>query len=489
MLYNFNIFAWTTVTTIITVIYFLVIAIAVVAVIHDRRDPVKTLAWVLVITMIPVAGIVLYIAVGRNHRKEKLFNRKELYDLEHLDRICHEQLQELHDPAEIKNSVIEHNRDFVTLILNNNRSPLTVHNRVKIFNNGVDTFRELFGAIANAQSSIHLEYYIIEPDQIGHQLYELLARKAAEGVEVRVIYDDVGSWSMKYKLVKKLRHKGIDAKPFMPVVFPWLTSKVNYRNHRKVAVIDGRVAFTGGINIADRYVRGNRMGAWRDTHLRIEGESVAVLQALFVTDWYFVSGKESLTDSKYYPRSRIRTETPIQIASSGPDSDWASIMQSFFAAICKARKSIYVTTPYFLPNQAILTAMRVAALRGVDVKIILPHRSDSKLVYWASMSYVSDLLEAGVEVYLYDAGFNHSKVIIIDNEISSVGSANLDIRSFEDNFEVTALLYDVHIADELTRYFEEDLAASSRVTREQWDKRSNLHAAYESVARMFSPLL
>ena len=269
---------------------------------------------------------------------------------------------------------------------------------------------------------------------------------------------------MKRRHARRLRAMGIRVCCFMPVVFPWLTSKLNNRNHRKIVVVDGKIGFTGGINVADRYVHGTKFGPWRDTHLRIEGDAVNMLQAIFMTDWYFVSGKELLNDEKYFPKSRIRTRSPMQIASSGPDSDWASIMQAFFAAINKARKSIYISTPYFLPNQAILTALKVAALSGVDVRIILPFRSDSKIVYWASRSYIGEMLDAGIKVYFFCKGFNHSKILIIDDNFCSVGSANMDIRSFEDNFEVSAIMYDPKVAEELTGYFLGDIGNSVAVT-------------------------
>lgn len=469
--------------------YYLIILITVIVIVRDRRDPVKALSWILVVTLLPVAGLVFYVVFGRNYRKEKIFNRKELEDLKQISRLCSQQLRELVDPEIQHIEPIEANKDIITLLLNNSKSLLTVRNKVRILNNGKAKFYELFAAIEAATSSIHLEYYIFDNDRIGKQLIDLLARKAAEGVEVRLIYDDVGSWGIKRRHARHMRAQGIKVCSFMPVVFPWLTSKLNNRNHRKIAVIDGKIGFTGGINIAERYLKGTKFGPWRDTHLKIEGDAVNMLQAIFITDWYFVSGKELLADDKYFPRSRIRTRSPMQIAASGPDSDWASIMQAFFAAINKAEKSIYISTPYFLPNQAILTALKVAALSGIDVRIILPHRSDSKVVYWATRSYIGEMLDAGIKVYFFCKGFNHSKVMIIDDNFCSVGSANMDIRSFEDNFEVSAIMYDPKLAEELTGYFMQDIDNSAIVSPQAWHARSRLHAMYESVARLMSPLL
>ena len=331
--------------SVIMALYFVIIAAAVIVIVHDLRDPVKALSWILVITLLPVVGIVFYMVFGRNYRKEKIFNRKEIDDFEQIGRLCRVQLRELVDPDIQHIEPIEANKDIITLLLNNNRALLTVRNKVKILNDGKAKFEELFEAIEGAVSSVHLEYYIFENDETGRRLTDLLARKVKEGVEVRLIYDDVGSWNMKRRHARRLRAMGIRVCCFMPVVFPWLTSKLNNRNHRKIVVVDGKIGFTGGINVADRYVHGTKFGPWRDTHLRIEGDAVNMLQAIFMTDWYFVSGKELLNDEKYFPKSRIRTRSPMQIASSGPDSDWASIMQAFFAAINKARKSIYISTP------------------------------------------------------------------------------------------------------------------------------------------------
>lgn len=484
-----NIISVADIRSVALLLYFLIVFVAVVVILHDLRDPVKALSWILVITLVPVAGLIMYVVFGRDYRKEKIFNRKEIDDLKHMERLSGEQLRELVDPEIEHIEPIEANKDIITLLLNNSKALLTARNKVKILNDGKAKFDELFEAIRGATSSIHLEYYIFENDALGRELTALLEEKAREGVEVRLIYDDVGSWNMKRRHARRLRARGIKVGCFMPVSFPWLTGKLNNRNHRKIVVVDGKTAFTGGINVADRYVNGTKFGPWRDTHLRIEGDAVNMLQAIFVTDWYFVSGGELLSDEKYFPHNRIRSRSPLQIASSGPDSDWASIMQAFFAAINKASRSIYISTPYFLPNEAILTALKVAALSGVDVRIILPYRSDSKIVYWASRSYIGEMLEAGIKVYFFCKGFNHSKILIIDDNFCSVGSANMDIRSFEDNFEVSAIMYDPKIAAELTGYFMQDISNSVALTREAWENRSNLHAVYESLARLLSPLL
>ncbi len=483
-------FLLTDLKAILTLVYVLFVAFTIAVIIHDKRDPVKALAWITVIALLPVAGFILYIVFGRNHRKEKLFNRKELRDQEQLERMTEQQLGEINDNNVLQKRLIADNRDIITLLLNNSKSLLTVRNKVTLLYNGKETFSSIIEALKGAKSSIHLEYYIFANDKLGKLIAGILMQKAAAGVEVRFIYDDVGSWGLSPKFIRHMRKAGVETQCFMPVAFPWLTSKINYRNHRKIVVVDGSIAFTGGINIAERYMsRSKKLGIWRDTHLRVEGEAARMLQSVFLTDWYFVSGRQLDNAAKYFPRVRIKEECLMQIVTSGPDSDWASIMQAFFAAITRAQHHIYIASPYFLPNEAILTAIKVASLSGIDVRIMIPSRSDSRIVYWASRSYISELLDAKVKIYLYKKGFNHSKLIMIDGTFSSVGSANMDIRSFDDNFEVSAIMYDSTVTARLESDFIDDLNECELVTPETWEARPARHSIYESFSRLFSPLL
>ena len=483
-------FTLSDVKTLITIAYVVFIVLMLIFVVQEKRDPVKALSWIVVLALLPIVGFILYVVFGRNHRKEKIFNRKELRDLEQLDELSRQQLYQIGNPALLLKNEINDNRDIITLLLNNSKAPLTLHNRIQVLNNGEATFVEIKKALREARSSIHLEYYIIEDDPLGREIADILIAKANEGVEVRLIYDDVGSWGLSRHYIGRLRKAGIQVYPFMKVVFPWLTSKVNYRNHRKILVVDGAVAFTGGINIAQRYLTGTKkMGPWRDTHLKLEGDAADILQTIFMTDWFFVSKQRLEDHRKYLPRTRLREEHLVQIAASGPDSDWASIMQAFFSAITHAQHHIYISSPYFMPNEAILTAVKVAALSGIDVRVMIPSRSDSKIVYWASRSYIGELIDAQVKVYLYRKGFNHSKLIMIDSQFCSVGTANMDIRSFEDNFEVSAMIYDKGVTRELEQAFLEDLGRCRLVTREYWETRPMLHSIYEAISRLFSPLL
>lgn len=480
-------YLWSIIIYSLLVFYLLVVIATVFTVLHERRDPVRALSWIAVIVLLPFIGIGLFLFFGQDYRKQKIFNRKEIKDLKQFEHLSYKQLREIDS---FSNPEVASNREIITLLLNNNKSLLTTNNRLEVLNDGQQTFSSLIDALGRAESFIHLEYYIFENDVLGGEIVEILKEKARAGVEVRFIYDDVGSWNLKRRFIKSLREAGVQVHCFMPVVFPWFTSKINYRNHRKIVVIDGNVGFTGGLNIADRYLNGTKHGPWRDTHLKIEGTAVHMLQLTFLTDWYFATGIQLRDKEKYLAlRGGYVGDTAVQIATSGPDSDWATIMQAYFAAINKATDHIYISTPYFMPGESLLTALKVAALSGIDVRIMLPSRSDSKIVYWASRSYVAELLEARIKVYLYNEGFNHSKIMTIDNHFSSIGTANMDNRSFEDNFEVTAMIYDHRITNQLEQRFLQDLEGCTKLTKKRWATRSKTDLLKESVARLFSPLL
>lgn len=480
---------WGWVQTTIVVLYLLTVLATITTIIREKRDPVKSLAWIAVIALLPVLGMAVYVLFGRNWRKRKMFNRKGILDEEWIETVYEQQFSTLSDPALAATPEIENNRDTIRLMLGNSRALLALHNRVEVLQNGKATFSSLYEALKGAVHSIHLEYYIFENDRVGRQVESILARKARQGVEVRLIYDGVGTLWTEGSIFRRLRRAGVRVECFMPVAFPWLTSRVNYRNHRKIAVIDGRVAYTGGINIAERYLAGTKLGRWRDVHLRIEGEAVKMLQSVFITDWHFVRPEEHLDPANYLSEAAPGPLCPMQIAVSGPDSDWETIMQAFFSAITRARREILISTPYFTPGAAMLMALKVAALSGIDVRLVIPDRSDSHLAFWATRSYVEELLEAGIKVYMYQGGFNHSKLVIIDGDFCSVGSANMDTRSFEDNFELSALIYDRAIAAELKASYEADLRSSRQVTLAEWRSRSAWADARESLARLLSPLL
>lgn len=464
------------------------VAIAVIIVL-EKRSPFKTAAWILVLVLIPIFGLIFYLFFGQDYRKRKIFSRKGLYELGKLRVLISKQLRAINRRNFNLQQIPPDKENLISLLLKNSNALLTTGNRVEILNNGEETFREIFTSIQHARHHIHLEYYIIAGDTIGKRLKELLIGKSRQGVEVRVIVDDVGSWGLKKGFFRELTEAGIEIYPFMKVRFPRLTSKVNFRNHRKIAVIDGHTGFTGGLNFADRYLHGTpKTGPWRDIHLKIQGDAVACLQVVFAADWFFVS-KQNLTGTPYYTSFTDKPGIPLQIASSGPDSDWESIGQAFFAAISGAKKSVYITTPYLIPPQYIASALKTAALSGVDVRIIIPEKSDARISKWCSFSFVQELLEAGVRMYLYQKGFIHSKLLIVDSEVASVGTTNLDFRSIETNFEVNAFIYDKKFAKELEAVFRKDLADSHEIKRTEWKQRKWHKKLRESIAHIFSPML
>ena len=346
----------------------------------------------------------------------------------------------------------------------------------------------LMEEIARARHHIHIQYYILNDDQTGCRLRDALVAKAREGVRVRILYDDVGSRGAKNSFFKGMRDAGIEVYAFLHVKFPLFTSKVNYRNHRKIVVIDGRIGFIGGMNIADRYVRGTQWGTWRDTHFRIEGSGAAGLQASFLSDWSATT-KTHISGPDYYPPAGHFTDDILQIAPSGPFGKWRALLQADSYAIARARQRIWIQTPYYLPSDVLNTALHEAALAGIDVHLMLPARSDSKVVDLATHSYLDDMMKAGVKISFYTPGFLHSKLLIIDDMLSVIGSANMDFRSFEHNFEINAFVYDREFATRMAAIFEDDLTHCHTVTPGEWFTRPRTRRVAESLMRVFSPLL
>ena len=470
-------------------ILLLTIIFVVVVIVLENRDPIKTVSWLLVLFLLPVVGIILYLYVGRNFRKSKFFTLKGVADKISIEQLRQDQLVRLDKQIFIKDEKLTPKRNMMRLLLNNSKALITEKNQVRVLNNGRQTFGSMIYELENAKSHIHLEFYIIEDDIIGNRIKDILVKKAKAGVKVKVIYDDVGSWSLSRTYILELTNAGVEVHSFMPVRVYALANKVNYRLHRKIIVVDGRVGFVGGLNIADRYLRGlckNYM--WRDTHLRLEGESVHSLQTVFLTDWSFVSNRHTEEDG-FFPPVKVGEECLVQIVTSGPDSDWQSIMQAYFTAISTAKNYVYFSTPYFLPNESIMTALKAAALSGVDVRILLPEKNDSWIVGHSGRSYLREVLESGVKVYLFKKGFTHSKLMIVDDIISSVGTANLDIRSFDQDFEVNALIYDEAVTISLKKDYLEDVKLSQELDLASWMKRPRIHKWLESFARVFSPLL
>ncbi|HEX5024523.1 MAG TPA: cardiolipin synthase, partial [Agriterribacter sp.] len=385
-------------------------------------------------------------------------------------------------------------RELSNLLLKDSMSPLTAYNNVQLLINGENKFPQELQAIREAIHHIHVEYYIYEDDEIGNAMADALIQKAKEGIEVRFIYDDFGSRSIRKKLVRRLKAGGVKTFPFYEVIFIAFANRLNYRNHRKILVVDGKTAFVGGINVSDRYINNSKNEKklfWRDTHLRIDGPGVMYLQYLFLCDWNFCANDQLHPDSHFFPSSwsPVAGSKVVQIAASGPDSNSPTILFALLQAINLATEEILITTPYFIPGESLVDALVVAALGGVSVKLLVPGVSDSALVNAAAHSYYEDLLNAGVEIYLYGKGFVHAKTMVTDKKIAIVGTANMDYRSFDLNFEVNAVVYDRELSAELSQVFYDDIRESRKIDAQEWKNRSEYKQFLEKAARLVSPLL
>ena len=470
-----------------SIIYFTIILlniVSIIIIISENRNPVKSIAWISVLTLLPIVGFLFYIFFGREQRSQRMISRKSKRKLERL----------VNDSISISkedvNSFDESIRHLLFLGNKLTRALVTLNNKIEVFTCGKDKYYNLLNDIKNAKSFIHIQYYIIENDNLGNELKRLLIEKASQGIEVRVLYDDVGCWSWSEKnFFNEMVDAGIEVKPFFKVTFPQLANKLNYRNHRKVVVIDGYMGYVGGMNVADRYVTGNKLGMWRDTHIKIVGEAVRELQSIFLVDWNFTT-KELLSEANYFPKKIYdKGGSTVQLLTSGPLDEHKSIYLMFTKIISNAKDRVYIQTPYFLPNSVTANVLKIAALSGVDVRIMLPERSDSKLLQYASNSYIQEMLKSNVKIFFYKEGFLHAKTLLVDDEITSIGSTNFDSRSFEQNFEINAFIYDKEFNNKYAEIFLNDIKACKRVSLKSWNRRGVLKRAYESIARLFSPVL
>jgi len=476
---------------IIGAVYVAIVIAVCLRVIYETRSATKTMAYLLLILFIPIGGVVFYILFGINFWKTKLYSRKSMDDEKMLNRLKKEMEIYMKETISPNDLAVENNRELAVMVEKELRSPLTRRNKVKLLLNGEEKFPEVLEALRNAKHHIHIEYYIYEQDEIGEQIEELLILKAREGVKVRFIYDDFGSPNIKKKTEELMRNAGIEIYPFQKVHFYLLANRLNYRNHRKIIVIDGQIGFTGGINVCDKYINnGSQKLFWRDTHLRIDGPGVFYLQYLFLTDWNFCSGKVVAPEKLHFSvPADPRDDCFLQVAASGPDSVQPSILFSLLQAIYLARKEILITTPYFIPGDSILQALRIAALSGLSVKLLVPGVGDSRLVNAASKSYYEDLLCAGVDIYMYQKGFVHAKTLVADGNLSIIGTANMDLRSFELNFEVNVLLYDRAFSQQLRTVFFKDLEDAEKIDKDTWCQRPAYQQLPERIARLFSHVL
>lgn len=470
------------ITTIILVLYIYTLISTISVLLLENRNPTKSLSWVLILLFLPFLGLFFYLIFGQNQQKKKKIIKKSLSFKNKRPHVSF-------DISQLNEGVMDSNQlNLIKLLHQNSDAKAYPNNKIDILSEGKATFEAMFEAIENARDHIHIEFFIFGNDKISNKLRELLIQKAKEGVRVRMIYDYWGSFFLSRMYLKTLRDAGVYLRSFLPFRLRLGRSKINYRNHRKLLIVDGKIGFTGGINVADRYYSGNSLGIWRDTFARFEGAATHGLQQLFLNDWYFVERK-LITDSKYYPIPEKFGVNLVQIVSSGPDTEWETIMQGISSAIMSATKYVYIHTPYFIPNEVIENCIHMSAMSGVDVRLMIPAHSDSRLSDACTSSYMGHVLEAGVKVYSYEDGFLHSKAIVIDDFISIVGSANLDERSFNQNFEANAFIYDIDTAMELKELFESDIDSCTVLTLDAWNSRKRSQKLKESFARLFSPLM
>lgn len=470
--------------------YALVVLLSILILLKNK-NPVKTLSFLFILAILPFFGIFIYYFFGQDYRKHKIFEKKYIFDNAYLRQWRKKFTLDREDRANFKDDFGEGAFKIHNLLRHNQKAVLSFENQVDILINGEQKFKQLKIDLEHATDHIHMEYFVFVDDGQGLEIIEILCKKAEEGVEVRLLYDDVGS-SISSKSKKRMTNSGVKHHAFLPVLFSNSTSKINYRNHRKIVVIDGNIGYLGGINIDKKYNNDfQNIRYWRDTHLRLRGAAVGALQASFFLSWNFVAKKGIELKGKHIPKSTsgVRDPIAVQIVSSGPDTDWENIMEAMFTAMNMARKSICITTPYLIPNSQILTALTTAARSGIAVRIIIPKKSDSWAAQYATDSYIEQLLRSGVRIFKYHKGFVHAKTMIIDDYFTSIGTANLDYRSFSLNFEINALIYHKEINSEMLEVFEKDLLESEEVDYERWLARGLTRKIQESFSRLWAPLL
>ncbi|OXM13733.1 cardiolipin synthase [Paenibacillus herberti] len=454
----------------------------------EYRKPGKTVAWLLILFVLPIIGFVMYYFLAREFQTRRTVRRRGMIARE-VQLKALRQSSLVHRPGDMEGSEFAHEERLFNLLSSFSMLPITGCNETEVLTNGEATYQSILAALEEAKHHIHLDYYTIRHDEIGCRFKEVLIRKAKEGVEIRLIYDGIGSLELKNGYVQELKQAGVEAHCFLTPRIAFFDKRVNYRNHRKIVVVDGTVGFVGGINIGDEYLGKNpKLGFWRDTHIKLKGDSVYFLQLVFMRDWWFTASKR-LDKREYLPEHGCLGAEQVQIVASGPDSSSESILEGIFSAISAAKQKVYIATPYFIPDPSVLMSLRTAALSGVDVRIILPYNSDSRLVLYSSLSYVQDLLEAGVRIYRYRKGFIHAKVMIVDRLMASVGTANMDMRSFFSNFEINAHLFSAKAIQRLEEDYMADLDECFELSLHEFEKRPLRQKAGEVIAHMLSPLL
>ncbi|MBR6771607.1 MAG: cardiolipin synthase [Lachnospiraceae bacterium] len=476
-------------------LFFINLLLAIVIVFFQRKQVQSVWTWLLLLYSIPILGFVFYLFLGTDMHKQKMFRIKEIED--HLNDAIRKQEYRLQSKGFYENAPeIAEYEDLIRYNLDISEAVLTDDNDITIYTDGNDKFEALIEDIRQAKKYIHIQYYIIKNDVLFNRIKEVLIEKAAEGVEVRILYDGMGCRSVKRSYWQQLNSKGIKTSEFFPATLRRLHLRINYRNHRKIVVIDGEKGYVGGFNIGKEYIGlDEKFGYWRDTHLRIEGAAVASLELRFILDWNYASRENLFAPDRYWcgkVADRLRKEGQhcrVQIVSSGPDSRYQNVRDNYLRMIGKAKQSIYIQTPYFIPDDAILSALLIAVHSGIQVNVMIPCKPDHPFVYWATYSYIGDLVMEGANCYTYNNGFLHAKGMIVDDKVMCYGTANMDIRSFALNFEVNAIVYDEGKAIEMRKHFEEDLKYSRQITKNIYVGRSLVIKGKEQMCRLLSPLL
>ncbi|OFH99501.1 major cardiolipin synthase ClsA [Clostridium acetireducens DSM 10703] len=455
-------------------------------IILERKKPEKTIAWLLVIIIFPPIGLLLYIFLGRNWKVNRLNDNFSPYLKELIWKVLNKVNKTEYIP-------------LIKLLAKNNDSPLFVDNEIKIFKNGKEKFQHLKKELEKAKHHIHIEYFIVKDDSIGNTIKDILIKKAKEGVEVRFIIDRVGSIRLKKSYIRELKKYGVDVimySYFLAPLLKFINTQINYRNHRKIVIIDGSVGFIGGMNIGDEYLGKGKLGFWRDIHIMVKGDFVLGIQGVFFDD--FLTIKKANEGSfpyekklkKYFPKPNKSKGKLMQLVKSGPNSQFPAIMQTILKIINMAKNHIYISTPYFVPTESIMDCLKIAALSGIDIKILFPGKYDHFLVYHASKTYLAELAKCGVKIYYYkEDSFIHSKVITVDGKLCCLGTANMDIRSFELNYEINTVIYNEEVTTKLEKIFLEDLNNSKLITKEDYDNSPKIIKYIECIARIFSSLL
>lgn len=480
-----------TITTVLFAFFFLLnFVLAGVVIFLERRHVGATWAWMLVLLFLPIVGFIIYLILGQNLSRRRIFYWKDQEKIG-IKEITKNQIDLLrHNSFPFHDERTVQYKDLVYMLLVNDGAIMSHDNDVEIFIDGKDKFHSLFKDIVKAKDHIHLLYYIIRNDNLGKQLIELLTLKAKEGVKVRVVYDDMGSRKLPRKFFREFIEAGGEVASFFAAKIPHVNLRVNFRNHRKLAIIDGEIGYIGGFNIGDEYLGLNeKFGYWRDTHLKIVGKAVYAMQTRFILDWNQAASKEIRYETRYFPDIVSTGDTDVQIVSSGPDSEWEQIKNGYIKMINSAKKYIYMQTPYFIPDDSLLNALKIAALSGVDVRLMIPNKPDHMFVYWATYSNVGELLKTNAKVYIYENGFIHAKMLVVDGKIATVGTANIDNRSFRLNFEVNAFLYSQYLAKKLENIYKDDMQKSRELTIEDYRNRPMYIRFKESVSRLLSPIL